>query len=122
LSHPKKFLFEPNAAILKAGAFNTIGNRFELSKLNAHTHLYTSEEYTANFPGRVFNVLANCNYQKKEIGAFLINGKANLSTRNFVDSPQQMMKKLGTKDGGAIYLFGYRNLNGKNKVLVCTKV
>jgi predicted O-methyltransferase YrrM len=118
----KKFLYEPNGAILKAGAFNTIGIRFGLSKLNAHTHLYTSDQYIGEFPGRVFDILANCNYQKKEIASFLTDGKANLSTRNFVDSPQQMMKKLGTKDGGDIYLFGYRNFEGKNKVAVCIKV
>ena len=40
-SMPLSYLYEPNACILKAGAFNTVGHRFDVKKLHTNTHLYT---------------------------------------------------------------------------------
>ena len=42
-SEPKKYLFEPNSAILKAGGFNNISNQLNIDKLHQHSHLYTSK-------------------------------------------------------------------------------
>lgn len=115
------YLYEPNAAILKSGAFKTVNNRFGLTKLNKNTHLYTSKEVVSDFPGRTFSVLANVNYSHKEIAAALPDLKANVSTRNFIDTSDQMKKKLKIKDGGDVYLFGYRDLENRNKVAICKK-
>lgn len=48
------YLYEPNASILKAGAFRSIASSFHLSKLHANSHLYTSNERIEKFPGRIF--------------------------------------------------------------------
>lgn len=64
-SQPKKYLYEPNAAIMKAGAFKTIGNHFSLDKLAQHTHLYTSDELINDFPGRTFEINNIADYRKK---------------------------------------------------------
>jgi len=39
---PKTYLYEPNVALLKSGAFNWISNYFQIDKLHPHTQLYTS--------------------------------------------------------------------------------
>ena len=40
---PQKFLYEPNAAILKSGAFDLVSEEFKVNKLHKNTHLYTSD-------------------------------------------------------------------------------
>ena len=119
---PKTYLYEPNAAILKAGLFNEIGEDFKLEKLHPNTHLYTSEVIVPNFPGRTFSIQAVVPYQKKAILPHLTMKKVNISTRNFPYSVAEMKKKLGIKDGGAQYLFGATLLDENLKVILCEKL
>lgn len=117
---PLTYLYEPNSAILKAGGFNSIGNRFNLKKLAKNSHLYTSDMLVADFPGRVFKVEGSCSYNLKEFRKLGIK-QANISTRNFTDSVEKIKKKLQLTDGGNHYLFGTTNLNNKPVIVVCTK-
>ena len=55
---PLEYLYEPNASILKAGAFRTIATRFDLQKIHPSTHLYTAENALDSFPGRAFRIEA----------------------------------------------------------------
>ena len=55
LSLPQKYIYEPNASILKAGAFKSIVLSFNLSKLHANSHLYTSENHIEDFQEDVLN-------------------------------------------------------------------
>ncbi|MGB5386516.1 MAG: class I SAM-dependent methyltransferase, partial [Eudoraea sp.] len=119
-SRPLDFLYEPNAAILKAGAFKTIGNEFHLKKLHEHTHLYTSEKQV-EFPGRVFKILSVNPYNKKSIAALNI-GKANIAIRNFPISVADIRKKYKITEGGELYLFFVKDLNNKLLILKCSKI
>ncbi len=118
---PKAYLYEPNAAILKASLFNEIAIDFNLDKLHPNSHLYTSEHWLKNFPGRVFTCEALISFNKKQLLPYLPNKKANIATRNFPYSTAAIKKKLGIKDGGDIYLFGTTLKNNKLKILVCKK-
>ena len=118
---PKQYIYEPNAAILKAGLFKEIALDFNLAKLHANTHLYTSEQLVDNFPGRTFRCKAVKSYNKKAITPYLTNKKANITTRNFPYSVAQIKKKLGVKDGGNRYLFATTLIEDKLAVLVCEK-
>lgn len=120
-SLPKKYIYEPNAAILKAGLFAEIALDFNLSKLHPNTHLYTSEQLITDFPGRTFTCIAIENFNKKAIAPHLENKKANITTRNFPYSVAQIKKKLGIKDGGNIYLFATTLMDEKLAILVCGK-
>lgn len=120
-ANPKKYLYEPNAAIMKAGAFKTISKHFNIDKLAQHTHLYTSNELIKDFPGRVFNIKHITDYNKKSLQQFAIK-KANISTRNFIDSVATIKKKLNLKDGGDIYLFATSSIENKATLLVTEKI
>lgn len=122
ISSLSAYLYEPNASILKSGGQDLLAKELNLSKLHRNTNLYTSIEYLERFPGRVFKVVANEAYNRTAVSQYLHNQKANLSTRNFVDTPDQMKKKLRTKDGGSIYLFGYLDIENRNRVAVCQRV
>ena len=117
---PLHYLYEPNSAILKAGFFNSLGEHFPLKKIAPHSHLYTSEEQI-DFPGRAFTIEKQLPFQKKAFKKLGIT-KANVTTRNFPLSVEQIRKKLSIKDGGNVYLFFTSNSDHEKMILVCKKV
>ena len=119
-SQPLTYLYEPNAAILKAGAFNILSQQLNLGKLHQHTHLYTSKELVP-FPGRCFKILSIIPYNKKEFKKTEIT-KANVTTRNFPESVQKIRKKLKINDGGDTYLFFTTNIHNERVVIICKKL
>ncbi|WP_100611703.1 THUMP-like domain-containing protein [Confluentibacter lentus] len=119
-SQPLTYLYEPNTAILKAGAFNTVPEKLSIFKLHKHSHLYTSESLIP-FPGRRFKIENIIPYNKKELKQLVIT-KANITTRNFPETVEQIRKKLGIKDGGDLYLFFTTDTDGNKIVLVCNKI
>jgi hypothetical protein len=120
-SLPQKYLFEPNAAILKSGAFNLISEKLKLNKLHQNTHLYTSDALTT-FPGRSFLIEKIVPYTKSEMRAALTFKKANIATRNFPESVETLRKKWKISDGGDVYLFFVTNVENKKEMLVCSKI
>ncbi|MCV9388222.1 class I SAM-dependent methyltransferase [Reichenbachiella ulvae] len=120
-SQPMKYIYEPNASIMKAGAFTSVGKQFGLSKLHRNSHLYTSEKVVAGFPGRVFEIEAVTVLNKKKLKPFLPNNKANITVRNYPNTVQEIRKKTSIKDGGSVYLFATTLMDGSASVLVCKK-
>lgn len=118
---PSKYIYEPNAAILKAGAFKSVANYYYINKLATNSHLYTSDILVEYFSGRSFICEAVCKFDKKEILAQLPNNQANISTRNFPMKPEEIKKKLGLRDGGEYYLFATENYEKQKIVLICKK-
>jgi 16S rRNA G966 N2-methylase RsmD len=122
LSEPLNYIYEPNAALLKAGAFKQIASAFGLSKLHPHSHLYTSMELVAGFPGRTFKINAVSKLDKKALASYATQGKANITVRNFPLTVAEIRKKTGLKDGGAVYMFATTGLDNKAIVIVCEAV
>ncbi len=120
-SLPKKYLYEPNSAIMKSGGFTEIGNRYSLDKLHQHSHLYTSNELI-EFPGRIFEIEKIITYSKSDLKSNLENNKANITTRNFPETVEKIRKKWKIKDGGNNYCFFTTDKNDNKIVLICTKI
>ena len=119
----QQFLYEPNAAVLKAGAFRSIGTAFELLKLHQHSHLYTSDVLREDFPGRVFKILAVKKADGTALKAYLgPEARAHVTTRNFPDSVADFRRRTGIREGGEVYLFATTDLRGRPVVLVCEKL
>ena len=97
------FLYEPNAAILKAGAYKLVGARFGLQKLDVNTHLYCSDTFVENFPGRVWRIK-----DEGMKGERMKGEQANVICRNYPLTPEQLKKKLHLRDGGTAYMIGCR--------------
>lgn len=116
---PKTFVYEPNSAILKSGGFKVLTKYFNVKKLHQHSHLYTSDSLL-EFPGRSFKILQILTYNKKALKQLNIT-KANITTRNFPESVEQLRKKFKIKDGGETYLFFTTNCEGDKIILVCQK-
>lgn len=101
-SAPLRYLYEPNAAILKAGAFKWVAQKYKLAKLAPSTHLYTSNDQV-DFPGRIFEVLEFVQLSKKLKNHF-VDGFANILIRNFPLSVAEIKHKTGLGEGGTQYL------------------
>ncbi|MEP1490096.1 MAG: class I SAM-dependent methyltransferase [Algibacter sp.] len=117
---PLSYLYEPNASILKSGAFHSISNKLSVFKLHKHSHLYTSDDCIDHFPGRIFKIKSVLAYNKKTLKKLGIS-KANITTRNFPESVLQIRKKFNIKDGGTIYMFFTTDLNNQKIVLITNK-
>ena len=94
----QRYIYEPNAAILKAGLYNYVSAHFSIAKLSPNTHLYTSDELIADFPGRVWETCTPDEPLRQ----------CNIVTRNYPLSPDQLKKKLRVRDGGEWYVIAAR--------------
>lgn len=118
-----EYLYEPDSSIMKSGAFKLISEKFKTYKLHINSHLYTSSVFLNEFPGRVFKVSKvwkNSKLDIKELSQKL--KQANISTRNFPLSPDELRKKLKIKDGGDTYLFATTVNNGDKIIIETSKV
>lgn len=116
------YLYEPNASLLKAGAFRSISAAYSLKKLHPNSHLYTSETLIEDFPGRTFRITNQYSFNKKEIKEGLSDlKKANITVRNFPATVAELRKRTKLTEGGDTYLFA-STLNDGQKVLIrCEK-
>jgi precorrin-6B methylase 2 len=92
-----EYLYEPDVALLKTGKFNAIGNLFDLRKLDAQSHLYTSDQLKTDFPGRIFRIsdtitIGELKKQKALMG--------NVIVRNYTEKADNLVKqyKIATAD------------------------
>ncbi len=106
-SDPQAFLYIPNNSILKSGFFNLLCTKFNLQKLHPNTHLYTSDVFMNEFPGRV---LAVASIDSKSIKK---GEQYNIICKNFPLKPEEVKKKYKLKDGGNQYLIFTQSISGK---------
>ncbi|MGM9825248.1 MAG: hypothetical protein ACI3Z8_02290 [Paludibacteraceae bacterium] len=94
-----RYLYEPNAAILKAAAFRFVSEHFRLAKLAPNTHLYAADHLLPDFPGRVWEVISPLTSSMlKHLPEDLREQGASILTRNYPLSADQLRKKLKLKD------------------------
>ncbi|WP_299534823.1 class I SAM-dependent methyltransferase [Ulvibacterium sp.] len=118
-SAPQNYLYEPNSAILKSGAFSLIAERYALGKIHKHSQLYTSKELK-DFPGRAFRIEKVWPFSKKTMKALKLK-KANITVRNFPHSVDAIRKRFNILSGGADYLFFTTHHNSEKIIIHCKK-
>lgn len=106
-SEPQQFLYIPNNAVLKSGAFNLVSQFFNGKKLHPNSHFYTSDKRIERFPGRVLeiNMIDSKHIRKGE--------KYNIISKNYPLSPDEIKKKYKILDGGNCYLIFTQTQNRK---------
>ena len=115
-----RYLYEPNAALMKGGCFKLLSQRFDVQKLHRNSHLYTSEKLIENFPGRIFEINDWAIYGKK--AKALLDGidKASIAVRNFPMTVAELRKKLKIGDGDKVFLFATTMSNERFIILKTT--
>lgn len=117
------YLYEPSAAVLKAGAFKRLAEHYGLKKLHPNSHLYTASALHADFPGRAFVVERTCGFGKRELKAFCADtAQANLTVRNFPATVADLRKRLKLREGGSEYWFATTLADESHCLIACRKV
>ena len=70
-------------------------------QMATNTHLYLSDKLVTKFPGRVWKLISTDIKKQKDI-------RANIMTRNYPLSPEQLHKKLKIKDSDTHTVIGAR--------------
>ncbi|MFW0718492.1 THUMP-like domain-containing protein [Pedobacter sp. N23S346] len=109
-----KYLYEPDAALLKSGAFNLIAIRYQLVKLHPQTQLYASNTINSDFPGRIFEL-------KEQLTATdlkKVNGLiGNVLVRNYPAKPEDLVKKYKIKPDHDQFFIFTKVANGENIII-----
>lgn len=114
----QQYLYEPDAAILKAGAFKVLCQRYPVSKLAPDTHLYTSDEPVVDFPGRRWKVMDSCSFAKSELRRLLSDvPAADLTLRGFPGSVAQLRKQLHLREGGSAHFIAATLADGSRHLI-----
>ena len=121
--HSGMHLYEPHSAVMKAGCFGLLSNKFNVESLAHDSHLFVSEDVVTGFPGRHFRINEVVSMNKKVLKkAFSYIRQANIAVRNFPLSVAELRRKLRLKDGGDIYLFATTDVVGRHVLLICSKM
>ena len=112
-----EYIYEPNAAIIKAGAFRLVSERYQLHKLDHNTHLYTADQLIEDFPGRVWKVIAQPIKNQRDIAALGIQ-RAAILTRNYPLTPEELRKKFKVQESDSHFLIGARIATKPTLILV----
>jgi hypothetical protein len=136
------FLFEPGKALMKAGAFNLVAERFQIAKLGRSTHYYLfSEDHesssespehgvkqhsktdTLKQHGKVFRILRLEPLDKRTIKAA---GKefprAEVTARNIPMDSDTLRKKLGVTSGDDAHIFGLKSDSAGMLLFICLAI
>lgn len=131
-----EYLYEPGPAVLKAGAFRSVGQRYGLQKLHPNSHLYTADAHVEAFPGRAFRIVEVYGFSKSELrrlssalcaasaaaGRKAAHPAANLAVRNFPESVATLRARLKIREGGGHYLFATTRADGSKCLILCRAV
>ncbi|WP_443939581.1 hypothetical protein [Pedobacter sp. MW01-1-1] len=111
---PGEYLYEPDVALLKAGNFNLIAERYTLKKLHPQTQLYCSREFNTDFPGRIFevkNIISTSDFKKEK------NLSGNVIVRNYPGKPEDLIKKYKIKPAKEQFFLFTKLYDGNNCII-----
>lgn len=117
---PMNYLYEPNTALLNAGAFKILCEKFKLAKLHPNTHLYTSDKKIPGFPGKCFSLVKVLPFTKKAVDLEIDKTfKLSVTRRNFPYKVKQVFEKLNRKEGSDVKFFACTLKSEKPVLLWC---
>lgn len=115
------YLYEPHAALMKGGAYKLIAQRYDLAQLDPNSHLYTGDDWRADFPGRQFKILQEVKLDKKSVAPLLPEQMAHVVTRNYPVAAADLQRKLGLREGGDRYLLA-TTVAGQRRGFLCERL
>ncbi len=115
-----EYVYEPNASLMKAGAFGLLSERMDLLKLHPNSHLYSSNNLL-KFPGRTYRVIRSFPYNAREVKRLGLK-KAHVVARNFPKTVDSLRAKYKLKDGGDKSLIFTTNKEGKLIVILSERI
>ena len=119
----RRYLFEPNASVMKAGCFDELQSRFPVVQLDKNSHLFVADKDIDDFPGRRFIIERTTSMNKRDLEAALEGiSKANVTVRNFPISVAELRKRLKLKEGGEVFIFATTVEGNSHQLFICRKI
>lgn len=119
----RRYLFEPNASVMKAGCFDELQSRFPVVQLDKNSHLFIADKDIDDFPGRRFIIERTTSMNKRDLKAALEGiSKANVTVRNFPISVAELRKRLKLKEGGEVFIFATTVEGNSHQLFICRKI
>ncbi|MCR5577741.1 MAG: RsmD family RNA methyltransferase [Prevotella sp.] len=119
----KRYLFEPNASVMKAGCFDELQSRFPVVQLDKNSHLFVADKDIDDFPGRRFIIERTTSMNKRDLKAALEGiSKANVTVRNFPISVAELRKRLKLKEGGEVFILATTVEGNSHQLFICRKI
>ncbi len=119
-----RWLYEPDAAIIKARLCADLAASLGIGFLNHTVDYLTSERFVEAFPGRSFMVEECLPFKPRafrgELERLGIRGAA-IQRRDFPLSPEQLRKQFRLRESSEVFLFFTRDASGGLACLVCRK-
>lgn len=116
------YLYEPDAAWMKAGLFELMEQRHGMSQLSPNSHLFISGTPQHSFPGRHFALMAASTLGKDLKQALRDVAQANITVRNFPLSVPDLRKRLKIKEGGSTFIFATTLHDHTKVLLICHRI
>lgn len=120
-NQPLDYLYEPNAALMKSGLFDCIGQHFQVQKLHKHSHLYTAAQLLP-FQGRRFKIEKQIAFNNKNAKIHLADYAGHIATRNFPLKADAFRKKWKIKENQHHFLFLTTDSENNKIMLFCSKI
>ena len=116
------YLYEPDAAMMKAGCFGALCSRYDVEALDLNSHLFVSSSLVNDFPGRKFRIKDVTTMNKRSLADALKNiDNAAVAVRNFPLSADALAKRLKLKNGSDKYIFG-TTAQEKHIIIISDKI
>ena len=108
------YIFEPGKALMKAGCYNLISERFSLKKLGKSTHYYiiddTTKAETLKSLGKIYEIIDCAPLDKRSMKTAGSNfPRAEVTARNIPMDTDTFRKKLGVSSGDDAHIFGLKS-------------
>lgn len=121
---PGAWLYEPDAAIIKARLTGELARQFHLEFLNRTVDYLTSDQLIEPFPGRSFRIEECRPFRqksfRKELAALEITNAA-IQRRDFPLSVEELRKRYKIGESSERYLFFTKSATGSLVWLSCRK-
>lgn len=118
------WLYEPDAAIIKARLTAELARSMNLSFLNRTVDYLTADHCVDAFPGRTFRVVVSRPFRqksfRKELGELGVT-RAAVQRRDFPLSVEELRKRYRIGESSEHYLFFTKNGDGDLVWLLCRK-
>lgn len=111
-----RYIYEPDASLMKGGPFKLLSYNLGLQKLARNTHLYTSDNLQ-NWTGRIFCVLKEIQLNKRNV-AVIPDGRAHVIVRNYPARAEELQRQLGLKEGGELFVIA-TTVGTKKRGFIC---
>ena len=119
----KKYLYEPNKAINKAHLVDEAAAKFSLTKINSNLSFLTGDELVGSEAlnmFRKFKIISCEDFSLKKFKEFLKKrgiDRAEVVTKHFLMTPEEIRKRTKLKDGGRAVLI-FTVLSNDEKVFI----